>query len=82
MCYAKAVDLINLFIVFAKYRDARLGLINKGKWYNDLRRYIEINMQTDMIPWEKLSDNEITNAMEYITAPFESCTHSTTEYKR
>lgn len=32
-----------------KYRDVRMGLINKEKWHNDLRRYIEIIMQTDMI---------------------------------
>lgn len=67
-----------------KYRDVKLGLINKDKWYNDLRRYIEIIMQTDMIREKKLKvTNEITNAMEYYNSSFlKAVPHLTTEYKR
>ena len=44
------LDLTNhIHTLLRKYRDVKLGLINKEKWHNDLRRYIEIIMQTDMI---------------------------------
>lgn len=49
-----------------KHRDVKLGLINKEKWYDDLRRHIELIMQTDMIREKKLKvRNEITNVTEY-----------------
>jgi len=37
-----------------KHRDVKAGLINKDKWYADLRRYVEIMMQTDIIREKKL----------------------------
>ncbi|HGK0838572.1 TPA: phosphoenolpyruvate carboxylase [Streptococcus pneumoniae] len=79
------LDLTNhIHSLLRKYRDVRLGLINKDKWHNDLRRYIEIIMQTDMIREKKLKvTNEITNAMEYYNSSFlKAVPHLTTEYKR
>ncbi|HGJ3118191.1 TPA: phosphoenolpyruvate carboxylase [Streptococcus pneumoniae] len=79
------LDLTNhIHSLLRKYRDVKLGLINKDKWHNDLRRYIEIIMQTDMIREKKLKvTNEITNAMEYYNSSFlEAVPHLTTEYKR
>ncbi|HHK2109983.1 TPA: phosphoenolpyruvate carboxylase [Streptococcus pneumoniae] len=79
------LDLTNhIHSLLRKYRDVKLGLINKDKWYNDLRRYIEIIMQTDMIREKKLKvTNEITNAMEYYNSSFlKAVPHLTAEYKR
>lgn len=79
------LDLTNhIHSLLRKYRDVKLGLINKDKWYNDLRRCIEIIMQTDMIREKKLKvTNEITNAMEYYNSSFlKAVPHLTTEYKR
>lgn len=79
------LDLTNhIHSLLRKYRDVKLGLINKEKWHNDLRRYIEIIMQTDMIREKKLKvTNEITNAMEYYNSSFlKAVPHLTTEYKR
>ncbi|HEW2117306.1 TPA: phosphoenolpyruvate carboxylase [Streptococcus pneumoniae] len=79
------LDLTNhIHSLLRKYRDVKLGLINKDKWYNDLRRYIEIIMQTDMIREKKLKvTNEITNAMEYYNSSFlKAVPHLKTEYKR
>lgn len=79
------LDLTNhIHSLLRKYRDVKLGLINKDKWHNDLRRYIEIIMQTDMIREKKLKvTNEITNAMEYYSSSFlKAVPHLTTEYKR
>ncbi|VLI27763.1 phosphoenolpyruvate carboxylase [Streptococcus pneumoniae] len=79
------LDLTNhIHSLLRKYRDVKLGLINKDKWYNDLRRYIGIIMQTDMIREKKLKvTNEITNAMEYYNSSFlKAVPHLTTEYKR
>ncbi|SNL93472.1 phosphoenolpyruvate carboxylase [Streptococcus pneumoniae] len=79
------LDLTNhIHSLLRKHRDVKLGLINKDKWYNDLRRYIEIIMQTDMIREKKLKvTNEITNAMEYYNSSFlKAVPHLTTEYKR
>ncbi|HGQ2633269.1 TPA: phosphoenolpyruvate carboxylase [Streptococcus pneumoniae] len=79
------LDLTNhIHSLLRKYRDVKLGLINKDKWYNDLRRYIEIIMQTDMIREKKLKvTNEITNAMEYYNSSFlKAVPHLTMEYKR
>lgn len=79
------LDLTNhIHSLLRKYRDVKLGLINKDKWHNDLRRYIEIIMQTDMIREKKLKvTDEITNAMEYYNSSFlKAVPHLTTEYKR
>lgn len=79
------LDLTNhIYSLLRKYRDVKLGLINKDKWHNDLRRYIEIIMQTDMIREKKLKvTNEITNAMEYYNSSFlKAVPHLTMEYKR
>ncbi|MDV8262832.1 phosphoenolpyruvate carboxylase [Streptococcus pneumoniae] len=79
------LDLTNhIHSLLRKYRDVKLGLINKDKWHNDLRRYIEIIIQTDMIREKKLKvTNEITNAMEYYNSSFlKAVPHLTTEYKR
>ena len=79
------LDLTNhIHNLLRKYRDVKLGLINKEKWHNDLRRYIEIIMQTDMIREKKLKvTNEITNVMEYYNSSFlKAVPHLTAEYKR
>ena len=47
-----------------RYRDVKLGLMNRTKWEDQLRLYIEIIMQTDMTREKKLKvTNEITNVM-------------------
>ena len=73
----------HIHTLLRKYRDVKLGLINKEKWHNDLRRYIEIIMQTDMIREKKLKvTNEITNVMEYYNSSFlKAVPHLTAEYK-
>ena len=48
----------HIHTLLRKYRDVKMGLINEEKWHNDLRRYIEIIMQTDMIREKKL---KVTN---------------------
>lgn len=66
-----------------KYRDVKAGVVNRNKWYTDLRRYIEIIMQTDIIREKKLTvKNEITNVMEYYnTSLIQAITKLTSEYK-
>ena len=61
-----------------------MGLLNEQKWHNNLRRYIEIIMRTDMIREKKLKvTNEITNVMEYYNSSFlQAVTNLTEEYKR
>ena len=79
------LDLTNhIHTLLRKYRDVRMGLINKEKWHNDLRRYIEIIMQTDMIREKKLKvTNEITNVMEYYNSSFlQAVPNLMLEYKR
>ncbi|MGT2803273.1 Phosphoenolpyruvate carboxylase, type 1 [Streptococcus henryi] len=67
-----------------KYRDVRAGVVNKEKWFSDLRRYIEIIMQTDIIREKKLKvKNEITNVMEYYNSSLiQAITKLTNEYKK
>lgn len=49
-----------------KYRDIRIGVVNKEKWHYELQRYIEILMETDTIREKQLTvQNEITNVMAY-----------------
>ena len=79
------LDLTNhIHSLLRKYRDVKLGLINKEKWHTDLRRYIEIIMQTDMIREKKLKvTNEITNVMEYYQSSFlNAVPRLTAEYKK
>lgn len=66
-----------------KHRDVKLGLINQEKWYSDMRRYIQMMMQTDIIREKKLKvKNEITNVMEYYpTSLIKAITKLTLEYK-
>lgn len=67
-----------------RYRDVKLGLLNKTKWEEQLRCYIEIIMQTDMIREKKLKvTNEITNVMDYYNSSFiKAVTKLQGEYKR
>lgn len=67
-----------------KYRDVKAGVVNRDKWYTDLRRYITIIMQTDIIREKKLKvKNEITNVMEYYNGSLiQAITKLTSEYKR
>ena len=74
----------HIHVLLRKYRDVRMGLLNEQKWHNNLRRYIEIIMRTDMIREKKLKvTNEITNVMEYYNSSFlQAVTNLTEEYKR
>lgn len=74
----------HIHTLLRQYRDVRRGLINKSKWEANLRRYIELIMQTDMIREKKLKvTNEITNVMEYYNSSFlKAVTNLMTEYKR
>ena len=67
-----------------QHRDVKSGLMNETKWYNNLRRNIEIMMQTDMIREKKLKvTNEITNVMEYYNSSFlQAVPNLMLEYKR
>ena len=67
-----------------QHRDVKAGLMNETKWYNNLRRNIEIMMQTDMIREKKLKvTNEITNVMEYYNSSFlQAVPNLMLEYKR
>lgn len=67
-----------------KHRDVESGLVNEEKWYADLRRYVEIIMQTDMIREKKIKvTNEITNVMSYYDISLiKAVTNLMTEYKR
>lgn len=67
-----------------KYRDVRAGVVNREKWQSDLRRYIEIIMQTDIIREKKLKvKNEITNVMEYYNSSLiQAVTKLTAEYRK
>lgn len=79
------LDLTNhIHVLLRKYRDVRMGLLNEQKWHNNLRRYIEIIMRTDMIREKKLKvTNEITNVMEYYNSSFlQAVTNLTEEYER
>lgn len=58
-----------IHVLLRKYRDVKLGLINKDKWFDDLYRQIELIMQSDIIREKKLKvKNEITNVTEYYQA--------------
>ena len=67
-----------------KYRDVKVGVVNRDKWFADLRRYIEIIMQTDIIREKKLKvKNEITNVMEYYNSSLiQAIAKLTSEYKK
>ncbi|KHD46031.1 phosphoenolpyruvate carboxylase [Streptococcus hongkongensis] len=67
-----------------KYRDVKNGVVNKEKWLSDLRRYIEIIMETDIIREKKLKvKNEITNVMQYYNSSLiEAITSLTNKYKQ
>ena len=67
-----------------RYRDVKLGLMNRDKWLDELRCYVEIIMQTEMIRERKLKvSNEITNVMSYYESSFiKAVTKLQTEYKR
>ncbi|MFC3928295.1 phosphoenolpyruvate carboxylase [Streptococcus caprae] len=66
-----------------KYRDVQAGVANRDKWYSDLRRYVELLMQTDIIRDKKLKvKNEITNVMEYYNnSLIKAITKLTRQYK-
>ncbi len=79
------LDLTNrIHELLRRYRDIEMGLLNKTKWEEQLRSYVEIIMQTDMIREKKLKvTNEITNAMAYYNSSFiEAVTKLQSEYKR
>ncbi|HEP1358640.1 TPA: phosphoenolpyruvate carboxylase [Streptococcus pyogenes] len=66
-----------------KYRDAKAGVISLEKWRQELYRYIEMIMQTDIIREKKLQvKNEIKNVMQYYDGSLiQAVTKLTTEYK-
>ena len=79
------LDLTNhIHTLLRQHRDVKAGLVNAKKWLGNLRRYIELMMQTDMIRDKKLKvTNEITNVMEYYNSSFlQAITNFMVEYKR
>ena len=79
------LDLTNhIHTLLRQHRDVKAGLVNEKKWLGNLRRYIELMMQTDMIRDKKLKvTNEITNVMEYYNSSFlQAITNFMFEYKR
>lgn len=79
------LDLTNhIHTLLRQHRDVKAGLVNEKKWLANLRRYIELMMQTDMIREKKLKvTNEITNVMEYYNSSFlQAITNFMLEYKR
>lgn len=79
------LDLTNhIHTLLRQHRDVKAGLVNEKKWLGNLRRYIELMMQTDMIRDKKLKvANEITNVMEYYNSSFlQAITNFMVEYKR
>lgn len=79
------LDLTNhIHSLLRQHRDVKAGLVNEKKWLGNLRRYIELMMQTDMIRDKKLKvTNEITNVMEYYNSSFlQAITNFMVEYKR
>ncbi|MET3634412.1 phosphoenolpyruvate carboxylase [Streptococcus porcorum] len=66
-----------------KHRDVKLGLLNKDKWLNELRAYVEMIMQTDIIREKKLKvTNEIKNVTDYYNKGLiTAITSLVTEYK-
>ena len=79
------LDLTNhIHSLLRQHRDVKAGLVNEKKWLGNLRRYIELMMQTDMIREKKLKvTNEITNVMEYYNSSFlQVITNFMVEYRR
>lgn len=55
-----------IYLLLRQRRDLRADLLNQQKWQQDLRRQIELMMQSDIIREKKLKvKNEISNVMEY-----------------
>lgn len=79
------LDLTNhIHQLLRQHRDVKAGLVNEKKWRSNLRRYIDLMMQTDMIREKKLKvTNEITNVMEYYDSSFlKAVPNLLAEYKR
>ncbi|MGT2660813.1 phosphoenolpyruvate carboxylase [Streptococcus urinalis] len=73
----------NIHQLLRQYRDVKSGVISRKKWTEDLRRLIEIIMQTDIIREKKLKvKNEITNVMAYYpTSLIPAISKLTSQYK-
>ena len=73
-----------IHVLLRRYRDVKSGLLNESKWMDELRRDIELIMQTDIIREKKIKvKNEITNVTEYYkTSLFKAINKLVTEYKR
>ncbi|WP_162012854.1 phosphoenolpyruvate carboxylase [Streptococcus sp. S784/96/1] len=73
-----------IHVLLRRYRDVRMGLLNKDKWMDDLRRQIDLMMQSDIIREKKLKvKNEITNVTEYYQKSLiPAITNLTSEYQR
>ena len=79
------LDLTNhIHTLLRQHRDVKAGLVNEKKWLGNLRRYIELMMQTDMIRDKQLKGtNEITTVMEYYNSSFlPAITNFMVEYRR
>lgn len=73
-----------IHLLLRKYRDVKAGLVNRDKWLADLRRHIELLMQSDIIREKKLKvKNEISNVTEYYNRSLiKAITNLVTNYKR
>lgn len=79
------LELTNgIYTLLRKHRDVKQGLINKDKWLKEMRRYIQMMMQTDIIRDKQLKvQNEITNVMSYYPSSLiPAITKLTQEYKK
>ncbi|MCU9534306.1 phosphoenolpyruvate carboxylase [Streptococcus sp. CSL10205-OR2] len=73
-----------IYLLLRQHRDTKEGLINSEKWLNDLRRHIEMIMQSDIIREKKLKvKNEIGNVTGYYDRSLiVAITDLVSEYKR
>ena len=73
-----------IHMLLRRYRDVRMGQLDKDRWYDDLHRNIELIMQTDIIREKKIKvKNEITNVTGYYnTSLIKAITRLVINYKR
>ncbi|MGT2771500.1 phosphoenolpyruvate carboxylase [Streptococcus marimammalium] len=73
-----------IYLLLRQHRDTKAGLINTKQWLDDLRRHIEMIMQSDIIREKKLKvKNEISNVTGYYDRSLiVAITDLVSEYKR
>ncbi|MBJ8325200.1 phosphoenolpyruvate carboxylase [Streptococcus pacificus] len=73
-----------IYLLLRQHRDTKDGLLDSEKWIDDLRRHIEMIMQSDIIREKKLKvKNEIRNVTGYYDRSLiVAITDLVSEYKR